>query len=949
MGVISGSESNLLLDREAQLGQLGRLLDDARGGVGRIVVVQGPAGIGKTELLRVLVALARQRGFVVVTARGSEIERSMPFGVARQLFEPLLRSASAKLRRRLIAGAAEVGAGAIGVGAGQPPADRFAALHGLYWLCANLAQREPVLVAVDDLTWVDEGSLAWLGYLGRRCGELRVLVAVTLREGEPRGDRTELTGVLAVDGIERIALAPLSSESVGVLVRASLDAGAEVAFSAACHELTGGNPFYVRELVAAAHAEGLHGDVDEIGVLRSIVPAAVGTSVLTRLTRLGRTEVLLAGALAVLGDGAEVATVAELAGVGLERAELAADALAAAQILAPARPLGFFHPLIAAAVYQDLALGERRVAHRRAAAIVNRHGAADRVAAHLLATGPAGEDWVVDRLIDAAAEASEHGAPDAAARYLRRALAEPPSARMRSRVLSMLGEAEWRSGEREAIAHLSGALEAASDPAMSIGAARALAFAYVVTDQAPRAVLTLERALQESAATPELTVALEGAIAAVGQWDERTASAAGTRAEALLSRIKAPVELPIDVAAALAFHAVKTNRPASEAERLVERALAGSLGPPPQDLANALLPTLWATESYERALSLCDEELAVATRRGDLHDLVEISMHRSWVLLRQGELADAEAHSRWALERAEGVIRVGALATLLEVLVERDELTVAQQELVSSGEQLASTFIIAMHCLYARGRLRAAQGRLEDALADLRECGERCRRLGMRCVSGTPWRSEAALVYHASGQAEQARRLAREELELARAFGRPRAIGVALRAQALIDSDRGRTEMMREAVRVLSRSGSRLELARALTDYGTVLRRAGKRKDARAQLERALDLAHACGARAIAHRARAELIVLGAKPRRDAITGRDALTAAELRVARLAAQGMTNREIGQSLFITSRTASVHLSRAYRKLGIRSRAQLADALEGNRAATRSAAPTITAIS
>ncbi len=168
-------------------------------------------------------------------------------------------------------------------------------------------------------------------------------------------------------------------------------------------------------------------------------------------------------------------------------------------------------------------------------------------------------------------------------------------------------------------------------------------------------------------------------------------------------------------------------------------------------------------------------------------------------------------------------------------------------------------------------------------------------------------------------------------------------------ANLAVDDGSQAVGLMRDAVRALSMSASRLELARALTDYGAVLRRAGARTDARGPLEQGLDLAHGCGARAIAARARAELVATGAKPRRDAITGRDALTAAELRVARLAAQGMTNRQIGQALFITSRTASVHLSRAYRKLGIRSRAEIADALADHPASTGGAVPTAPAVS
>lgn len=899
-----------------------------------MVVIQGPAGIGKTELLDALAARAAEHDFVALRARGSELESSMAFGAARQLFERALGSTTPARRRRLLAGAAEVGARAIGVGGAELPADRFAALHGLFWLCANLAECGPVIVAVDDVQWVDEQSLAWLGYLGRRCGELRVLVATALREGERRDDRAGLIEALRAGAIERVILGPLSVESVAVLVRAGLGASADSEFCAACHRMTGGNPFFVRELLAAARAEGLSGGPGDVEAIRSIVPAAVGTSVLARLTQMGRPSVGLARSLAVLGDGAEVDAVAALAGLEVEAAELAADALAAVQILAPARPLRFCHPLVAAAVYRDLSPGARRLAHRRAAARVAGDGSLGRVAAHLLATGPAGDEWVVKTLIDAAGEASDHGAPEAAASYLCRALAEPPSAAERPRLLLMLGEAEWRSGQPDAIGHLRDALDAATDPSTIGAAATALAFAYVITAQAPLAVQTLEGALRAAAGDRELALGLEGAIAAVGQWDERTAAAAGPRAEALLRQIDRLPQLPIGVAAALAFHAAKSNRPAGEVDRLVERALAIAADPPPQDFANALLATLWMAESYARALQLCDAELAVARRRGDVADLAEVSIYRSWVLLRQGELADAEAHARWAVERGEASVRLGALASLVETLIERDMLAAAEETLEADAELLSSPFITALQCQYARGRLRAAQRRQEEGLADLLECGERCHRLELTCVSGTPWRSEAALIEHALGRSEQARRLVDEELELARAFGRPRALAVALRARGLVDDEAGgRIRMLREAVELLSGSPARLELARTLTDCGTVLRRGGARSEAREQLERGLDLAHACGARAIARRARGELIALGARPRRDAITGRDALTAGELRVARLAAEGLTNREIAQALYISTKTAEVHLSHVYRKLGISSRSQLSAALAG----------------
>jgi DNA-binding CsgD family transcriptional regulator len=172
---------------------------------------------------------------------------------------------------------------------------------------------------------------------------------------------------------------------------------------------------------------------------------------------------------------------------------------------------------------------------------------------------------------------------------------------------------------------------------------------------------------------------------------------------------------------------------------------------------------------------------------------------------------------------------------------------------------------------------------------------------------------------------------------------------MSLRACGLVEGGQSGLELLAEAVNTLECSQSPLELARAVADYGAALRRGGHRVQARAELGRALDLAYHCGARRIAEQARAELIAAGAKPRRDAITGRDALTAGELRVARLAADGLTNREIAQALFITTKTAKAHLGRVYRKLGITRRGQLAIALSGLVDDTRKSASAAAAIS
>jgi len=964
VSVVSGVVAGGLFEREAELARVGGLLDGVSRGAGAVVVVEGPAGIGKSELLAAVGAGARARGFGVVSARGSEFEAEIAFGVARQLFEPMLQAASAGERRRLLGGVARVGARALGVEAGEPPADRFAAIHGLFWLCANRAERGPLLLAVDDVQWSDDPSLGWLGYLVRRAGDLALLVVLGLRSGDPGGERGELARLAGDSGVQRIALGPLSAAAVGGIVRAQLDREAEEAFCAACSELSGGNPLLVRELLAAVREEGLPARGASVVALHRVVPAAVGTSVLARLGRMGAEAVALARAVAVLGPRSEVVLAARLAELDPVVAELTADRLAAAQIFAPARPLEFFHPLIGAAVREDIAPGAGRVAHRRAADLIDREGEGSlaRVAAHLLACGPAGDGWVVQKLGDAALEALERGAPDVAADYARRALSEPPAAGERAALLSLLGTADWRAGRPNAIAHLEQALVAAGDdPGTVIAACVALALAYVESDRAERSVDVLERALAavgESDAAPALTERLgtiepglrgdarldlifEAGIALVGMQNERTAPAALRRAEGLRARLHELADPPVNLLVMLAYYAVRRNR-ADDAQELAKRALAwvrarerDSLNPypPPLDTWMVLIVTLTIVECYDALQRLCEDVLVVARRRGAMREAIAILVCRASASCDRGALADAEADARWALEGAEGVHRMHAITELIRVLTERDQLEAAEDELARLGDPRASRSDEMVRFLLARGRLRCAQGRLKGALDDFLECGRRCEPLGRELMSAVPWRAEAALIHAALGDSQEARRLAGEQLELAQAFGRPRTLGISLRARGLVEGGESGLELLGEAVTTLERSQAPLELARALSDYGAALRRAGRRVLARRELERALDLAHRCGARRIAARARAELIAAGAKPRRDAITGRDALTASELRVARLAAEGLTNREIAQALFITTKTAKAHLGRVYRKLEITRRGQLADALSG----------------
>src|SRR5215468_6214255 len=894
MGVVAGPMP--LLERDAELARLSALLEQARAGSGSVVAVSGPAGIGKTELLAAVHRLAADRGFRSLRARGRELEAEMAFSVVRQLLEQPVMSASAGERRRILAGPARAGAGALGLAAGDAPASEFAAVHGLYWLCVNLADRQPLLLTVDDLQWLDGPSLSWLAYLGPRAAESPMLVVLTVREGDPRGRANSAAAGADDPAVHRMGLSALSMASVAALVRAELGPAASAEFCSTCWELAGGNPLYIRELLAAACAEGLSGAEDDVTALRALASSAVGALVLGRLARLGPDAVALARALAVLGSQTEVGVAAELAGLQSATAELTADG--------------------------------------RAAAILDRAGAADRVAAHLLATGPADDPWVVERLSAAAATARERGAAEVAASYLRRALAEPPTPVERPGLLRRLGIAEWAAGEPAAIGHLEEALNEAPDGTAMAAAAGPLANAYLISDQADTAVAVLERAAARIRPTdPRLALRLDGAAALTGLMDDRTAAAALRMVERLEDSLGEFADPPARVLVVIAHAAGRRARPPAEAEEMVKRALAREPYPPRPNASAAIIVTLLGIEAFGMLQQLCDDMLSAARRRSAVQELIGVASFWAWALYRQGELADAEVQARWALEHATGIWAIDALAHLVETLVERDALDDAATELRRMAPPLSSHTVVVAAYLVARGRLRMAQGRSEEALRDFLASGERCERLGIEDTL-YEWRSEAAIAHALLGHAAEAQRLARAAVEVARGFGLQRALGVTLRAAGLVEGGERGLDLLAEAVTVLERSQAPVELARALTDHGAALRRAGQRARARAQLERGLDLAHHWGARRVAGQARAELIAAGAKPRRDAITGRDALTASELRVARLAVAGKTNREIAQALFITTKTASAHLSRAYRKLDVTRRSQLAEALVSN---------------
>jgi DNA-binding CsgD family transcriptional regulator len=933
------------LERDAALAQIDQRLRDAVAGRGSLLLLEGPAGIGKTQLILAAERHGRELGLATQTARGSELEREFAYGLVRQLLEAFVVVASPSERAELLAGAAGRAAALFGVAAPvgdldeELPDPSFAILHGLYWLCANLGRRSALLLCVDDAHWADQASLRFLHYLGRRLEELPIaVVAATRPVLSPEGSPT-VVALAAESSTEVIALAPLSEEAVAELVRMELGGEVEPAFANACHQATGGVPFLVRELLRAMAEQGIEPTASASPLVAALAPRAVSQWVVLRLGRVSAPARGLARAAAVLGEG-DLRLAAVLAGLDAGTAAAGADELVAAGILEEGRPLRFVHPIVRAAVDADLSPGERAALHAAAArALADEAAPVDRLAAHLLATDPAGDDRVVDSLWMAANSAIANGAPDSAVVYLRRALAEPPPELVRPDLLRELGFAESYADDPQAATHLDAALDAATQESAQVAIALELAALLQIAGRTREAIAMLDRTRARlSSLDGSAALTLEAAALGVAQLDADTADEVTTRITNL--REVDEKEIPSSVFGTLALSASLAIEPAETVARLALRALEE---PPKRMPASLDRPqsfyyacnALTLAERYDEALQRFDEALADARRLGSLPDVLILSCYRGLVHFRLGNLADAEADARVTLEtgpRPPGTHAARALAVLLETLTERGELETAEaiNQRYPLGEQYP-TMIHRGYVLAARGRLRLAELRPDAALDDLLAAGELFTRISNPSPPTTPWRSDAALAHLALGNRGEARALAAEELALAEAYNGPRTLGMALRATGLAEGGVHGIESLSRAVSVLKGSGAQLEHARAMTDLGAAMRRAGQRAESREVLRPALDLAHRCGALALAEHARTELIASGGRPRRLLLTGLDSLTPSERRVAQLAAAGLPNRDIAQHLFITTRTVEGHLTHAYQKLDITNREQLRAAL------------------
>jgi DNA-binding CsgD family transcriptional regulator len=917
-----------LLERDREIAALDRLIAGACDGSGAAVLIEGPAGIGKTRLL----ASARERAgdrMTVLTARCSELEREFSFGTVRQLFEPPARDPDR--RARLLAGAAAPAEGVLGAPEGDAEGT-FAVLHGLYWATLNLAEDRPVLIAIDDLQWSDRPSLRFVAYLAARLEGAPVLLAATVRSTDPGTDPQLLAEIAADPLSQAVRPGPLGEAAVAEMISERLG-DAQPQFVAACIQATGGNPLLLRHVLTALAEDGIPPTATGAVAVRGIGSRAVSRTVLLRLSRLREDAATVARAVAVLGESSKLPTVAALTGLSEDAVARAAGDLARAEILRPDPPLGFVHPLVRDAVYLDVPAGERELQHGRAAAVLADAYAPDaEVAAQLVHAPRRGDADTVERLRAAARLAIRRSGPENAMVYLERALDEPPPPELRPQLHFDLGAAAAETNAPKAVEHLVVAHRDLADPAARANAAFALAQSQLFIGEAREGAALARAAAAEL--PPELAD-LRRMIESIELLSAFFGADAGVIDR--LADYRTPVGDDLGakmIAAASAFAWGAGGGPARDVEALVVAAWEGG------DLLATGNGLIWSAASVAAMLSESPQAPAMqaqireaAYRRGGVFGITSSELFEgAYLLLAAGDVEQGAEAVGIALDTQElwgsdptanswarGLAGLGAFLS-------GD--TAAARTALGALPPPAEGSDGANLCRRTMAEILLAEARPEPALELADQMGATA--LHVRHPDWKPWQSLKARALAQLGRDEEALELMMAELELARGVGGDRVIGRCLRQLGELAGDAGEPQL-HEAVEHLSRTPAKLELARAFAALGALQRRTRRPTEAREPLRQALELAERCACPPLVEAVRSELYATGARPRTAALGGVEALTARELRVATMAADGHTNREIAQALYVTPKTVEVHLSNAYRKLDISSRRELAGAL------------------
>ena len=767
-----------LLGREGELHRLADAVDRLREPASSVVLVRGSAGIGKTALLDATCALATESGARVLRACGGELEREFPYGVVRQLFERALWSMPDDERATVLSGAARHSTPVVAPYLTHPqePSDTYAVLHGLYWLTVNLADRGPLVIAIDDAHWADPSSLRFLGHVVRRLEGLPVLVVVAFRPDESPAADEVLRVAAAEPGAWTLEPSPLPPDVVASLLHRTFGEDADPVFVDACHQASGGNPFLVLELGRALAVAGQRPTAGAAPTAADVAPTTVADAVTARLARMPPGAAALAGAVAVLGGGARLDLAAELAGLEVEAAAGLVDGLYAAHVLAPGPPLSFAHPILRSAVLAATTPAARSAAHARAARLLTAERAdADVIASHLLACEPTGDPAVVAALQQAAEHASRRGAPDAAATYLRRALAEggPAAADpgLAFTLVLTLGLAEKLARHPAADDHLREALAKAGTPETRVMIACELSETLATSGHWAASVDVLDEVRETGALDHSASVRLETQFATVAAWDPARVTEFEQRIPHLLALLETDSAGSGRLAITVAANLIMRGGDEDDARRLLAQGLGRQGGGGHRfltdegcdalelQLAGSVLVN---AEDLAGADRLAEEIIAEAHRRGSAYGFFNGVLLRARSATRAGDLdrATGDLRSAYDVVREHGLLLgIGSMLVYgADAIAERPELDDLADlaRSLAVPQRLEGTPIgLVIHL--ARGRARLASGDLAGAAEDLAAVGAVAEAISYHNPNALSWRSPLALALRDVDRAEALR------------------------------------------------------------------------------------------------------------------------------------------------------------------------------------------------
>ncbi|WP_067469181.1 helix-turn-helix transcriptional regulator [Actinomadura macra] len=906
-----------LVERDEELAALEELLAGFAQARSTVVLMSGGIATGKTALLRTFAEKAAGSGALYLGAVASRLERNVPFGVLEQLFRsPDLPDVSAEAAMRwLDAGvrnASPDGTASVGdTGRLSSPI-----LRGLCDVLRDLTDSRPVVIGVDDAHYADETSLGCLFYLLRRLRSAPLHLIFSECSHLAAANALLHTEVLRDPSLCRIRLEPLSKAGVTDMIAARLGEEDARDLAPSFHEASVGYPPLVQALIEDYRAD------PEIMAAGLTGGDAFGRAVLNLLYRYEAPVMEVARATAILGDHASVKLLGRILDIDAGSVAQSLNTLTSAGIWANGR---FRHDAFPAAILDGTPPTARMVTHGRAAELLNNEGvAAAEVAAHIVAADHIDAPWVIPILREAAEHALANDNVITSLHYLRAAHQMCDDERQRPVIASALADAEWRVDPARVLRHLHEINPVANGhpmdgmdgydgftPVTYLLWHGRMAEALDIVDTSPH-----DREGVPPAADLE-TPRLWAAYLYPALLRDHFAVHPGPTAHG--RGWKAAPNPELQGAAMLASGLVhgSGNGILDTAEGILQRSRLNHRTFAPLTTALALLIY---NDRLDQAATWCDSLLEEAAARSSPTWHALFSAERALISVRRGDLVAAQRHADFALRLippASWGVAVGLpLAAMVQATTSLGDVDGAATYLDVPVREAMFQTRMGLHYLCARGRHHLEAGRPHAALSDFRACGKLMAGWGIDLPAVEPWRAGAAQAHLLLGEELEARRLIDGQLALL-SPAHLRTRGISLRVQAATRDIEARPPLLREAVAVLERSGDQLELAYALADLSRACKERGEGRDARALARRACDLAHRCGIDL------ADRVLAGELAEPDGEPGRVAeLSDAEQRVAALAAEGCTNREISERLYITISTVEQHLTKIYRKLNVK---------------------------